>query len=507
MLSYYYDINSAYLYDSLFKNTYVYEHPTSEKNSYYILRFDFSGASANNIKDLEESFNKIVRVSINEFIKKYKLDIQVTDASKAADYIREFLSLFAGLELENRIYIIVDEYDNFANSVLNENIDKFKDITGNESFLKNFYAEIKKRVFDGVIKRVYITGVCSITLDSLNSGFNITTNITNDFRFNAMVGLTHSEVKALVENVENNKEKQKEIYNTLVEYFDGYLFNEELPSNDKVFNSTLVINFLSYYNDTKMYPKNMIDSNVASGYSTIESLLTLKSNDLYKEIITDILDNNSVTGNIITNFDLGKEITHDDIISLLYYFGYLSIDTSSTRGIQFRIPNKVIMDLYADYFRSVLDKQISLKNDVLLDAMDEVIFEGKIDKITNYVSEILTLSENRIFQKFDEKYIQMMYFTLLNKNSNYSLSNEYFANGGYIDLYIKSKNEYCKYDLLIELKYIKKEEYNEALLENKFNEAKEQIEKYIKDTRINTSKLKKYVVVFSKNEVKLLKEV
>jgi len=509
MLSSYYDIESKSEFDKLFKDTYVYNNPTINKNNYYILKFDFSGIASDNVEVLEESFRKIVVVSVNEFISKYNLSINVDPNQKVYDYIREFLSSFTNLSLDNSIYIIIDEYDNFTNSILNANIDNFKSITGDNSFLKNFYAEIKKKTVDGTVGRVFITGVCSITLDSMTSGFNISTNITNDLEFNAMVGLTHSEVKNAVSLVESDKSKADEIYKTMVEYYDGYLFSDELNNEDKVFNSTLVMNFLVFYNRLKMYPKELIDNNIFTGYEKLESLLTIKDNKYYLDIINDILDNGLTEGKIITNLNLSVDFNKDHIISLLYYFGYLSIDTMNelTEKTIFKIPNKVVLDLYLDYFKSLINKVVPINEDYTSECRGELILEGKIDKISNYISEILRLSENRIFKYFDEKYIQMMYFALLNGNSNYNIYNEYFLNGGYSDLYIKSNSNLCKYDVLIELKYIKKEEYSKKELKEKYDEALKQINKYISDKRLDTSKLKKYIVIYVKDEIKELKEI
>jgi len=508
MLYYYYDIKSEYLYDSLFKNTYIYNNPTKNKNNYYVLKFDFSGISNNNIEELEESFKRLVIISVNEFINKYNLDIKVNINQNVSDYIREFLSLFTNLNLKNHIYVLIDEYDNFTNSILNNDVEKFKNVTGNDSFLKNFYAELKKKTADTIIEEIFITGVCSITLDSMTSGFNISTNITNDYRFNSMIGLTHDEVRKIINSIENDISKQNGIYNTMLEYYDGYLFNGELNDEDKVFNATLVMGFLNYYNNTKRYPDEMIDSNIATGYEKLENLLTINNNNYYIDIINDILDNNQVTGKLISNFDLGSEFSKNHIISLLYYFGYLSIDSKSLFGIIFRMPNRVITDLYIDYFKNILNKEVNLNNEIIESSIIEIIKEGKIDKISKYVSELLKLSENRIFKRFDEKYIQMMYFTLLSiTNDAYDIYNEYFANGGYTDLYIKSKTDLCVNDIMIELKYIKKDDYKDNILEEKLNEGINEINRYIEDKRIDTSKLKKYVVVFVKDEIELLKEL
>jgi len=507
----YYDIKSKDNFEKLFKNTYIYNNPTINKNNYYVLKFDFSGIypNDNKVKSIEEKFKYKIIVGIEDFVNYYNFDYKVNNEYDCAQIFTNFRIYFKSLNLKNKIYVVIDEYDNFTNSLLTGDAKVLSVITGKDGFLKAFYSSIKEACSDSTVERVFITGVCSITLDSMTSGFNISTNITNDFRFNSMIGLTHEEVKDIIKAVENDTIKQKEIYNIMLEYYDGYLFNEELTENDKVFNATLVMNFLSYYNDTKKYPKELIDTNIFTGYVKLENLLTIKNNEYYKEIINDILDNNKVSGRIITNLNLDENFNKEHVISLLYYFGYLSIETIDliTNETIFRMPNKVIMGLYIDYFKSILNKNYNLDNSYINECKKQLILDGKVEKISNYISKMLRLSENRIFAGFDEKYIQMMYFVLLANNPNYDIYNEHFANGGYIDLYIKSRSEICKYDLIMELKYIKKSDYSEVELNKKISEGIKQINKYITDKRIETSKLKKYVVVFVKDEIKELKEI
>jgi len=511
MLFNYYDIKSNSEFDKLFKNTYVYKNPTINKNNYYVLKFDFSGIypSDNTVKSIEDNFKFKVVSGIRNFINYYNLNYEIDNNLNCVQMFITFVDYFRSLNLDNNIYVIIDEYDNFTNSLLQGTSVVLSVITGKDGFLKAFYSAIKEACGDSTVGRVFITGVCSITLDSMTSGFNISTNITNDFRFNSMVGLTHSEVKEVISVVESDKSKADEIYKTMVEYYDGYLFSDELNNEDKVFNSTLVMNLLVFYNDTKKYPKELIDNNIFTGYEKLENLLTIKDNKYYLDIINDILDNGLTEGKIITNLNLSVDFNKEHIISLLYYFGYLSIDTMNelTEKTIFKIPNKVVLDLYIDYFKSLINKVVPINEDYTSECRGELILEGKIDKISNYISEILRLSENRIFTSFDEKYIQMMYFTLLNGNSNYNIYNEYFLNGGYSDLYIKSNSNLCKYDVLIELKYIKKEDYSKKKLKEKYDGALKQINRYINDKRLDTSKLKKYIVIYVKDEIKELKEI
>ena len=511
MMYYYYDIKSKPLFDTLFKNTYVYQQPTEKKNSYYILKLDFSNIKTSNMNELEieQEFNTKVAVGMKEFLTHYDLKGDNFDFTKASNnLLLDFFSYFHSLKLEEKLYIIVDEYDNFTNAILEGEGTRFKNLVGNEGIVKNFYSTIKEYVGLGIVDRVFMTGICPITLDSMTTGFNIATDISRDIRFTTMIGLTHEEVKSLLNEVE--EEKQEEIYQLMISNYDGYLFNKE--QEEKSFNATLVMYFLNYYYAFKKIPDSLIDINIAFNYGKVENLIKLYQNNYYQDILNDLFTTDTVTGILKEKFNLEYDFTRDDIISLLYYFGYLTIGKENIfdNSIQFKIPNQVMKETYNHYFVKILsDMKITFDSNYLRECYKELIIEGKINKITNYIKEILSKVDNRDFIQFDEKYIKLMYFTLLCGNKNFNTYTEYPTNHGYIDVMLFKNGNYSKYDIMIELKYIKKSDYrkNKKLLLIKKEEAKNQINHYVKDERILKGDLKKYIVIFIGEKIEIIEEI
>ena len=511
MMYYYYDIKSKSLFDTLFKNTDVYQHPTEKKNKYYILKLDFSNIKTSNMNELEieQEFNTKVAVGVKEFLTHYDLKGDNFDFTKASNnLLLDFFSYFNSLKLEEKLYIIIDEYDNFTNAILEGEGTRFKNLVGNEGIVKNFYSTIKEYVGLGIVDRVFMTGICPITLDSMTTGFNIATDISRDIRFTTMIGLTHDEVKSLLNEVE--EEKQEEIYQLMINNYDGYLFNKE--QEEKSFNATLVMYFLNYYYAFKKIPDSLIDINIAFNYGKVENLIKLYQNNYYQDILNDLFTTDTVSGILKEKFNLEYDFTKDDVISLLYYFGYLTIGKENIfdNSIQFKIPNQVMKETYNHYFVKILsDMKITFDSNYLRECYKELIVEGKINKITNYIKEILSKVDNRDFIQFDEKYIKLMYFTLLCGNKNFNTYTEYPTNHGYIDVMLFKNGNYSKYDIMIELKYIKKSDYrkNKKLLQIKKEEAKNQINNYVKDERIPKENLKKYIVIFIGEKVELIEEV
>ncbi len=507
MMSYYYDVKSADLFESLFKETYVYKHPTKGKNNYYILKFDFSGIESANQdeKELAIRFKKRVISGIVGFNNHYDTKIEINEEDNSSEIIDSFIRKFESLKLEHSLYIMIDEYDNFTNAILEGDANRFKSVVGNEGVIKAFYATIKEYIGLGKVGRFFATGICPITLNSMTTGFNIATDISTDIRFNSMIGLTHEEVKKLLEELVEEKDREN-IYNIMIENYDGYLFNKD--SNEKVFNATLVMYLLDYYEDFKSVPEKILDDNIAVNYEKIGNLIRLENNKYYEDLLNELLKTSEISGELKTKFNLEEKFSKEDIISLLYYFGYLTIngfDIYLEKTI-FKIPNQVMKDTYNNYFIAILeDNNIEFNDEEQKASIKEILETGKIEHISNYVSEILKESSNRIFMKFDEKYVQLVYDILL-RNKLINVYTEYPCNNGYVDILITKNNELAHHNIMIELKYIKKSEYSDKLLNSKIEEGKRQIEEYSKDERL-VSPLKKYVVVFSGYECKKIVEV
>ena len=225
---------------------------------------------------LENEFKTCVILGINNFINDYKINYKIDKSMPATIILKYFLTAMKSLNLNHKIYILIDEYDNFTNGILEGEASLFKSIVSETGFVKAFYAAIKEYIGLGVIDRFFATGICPITLNSMTTGFNMATDISTDIEFNSMVGLTHEEVRNLLSEYED-KDK---IYNLMLETYDGYLFNKNLASEDRTFNATLVMYFLREYDRFKEVPEKLYDNNIVVNYGKIESLIKLQNNEV-----------------------------------------------------------------------------------------------------------------------------------------------------------------------------------------------------------------------------------
>ncbi len=232
-LEYYYDINQKDKFEKLYGETYIGKNPTGLQNTYHILKFNFSGIDTSNEEATIKSFKNEVTSSIKLFVGQYGLDFYVDQKDEAENVLNNLLKTFLLQKPQEKIYVIIDEYDHFANELLGFNTDKFKSLVSKNGKVRKWY-EILKKGTEKAIDRIFITGVAPITLDSLTSGFNITKDITRDVEFNEMVGFTKKDLIEIINSQNISKEKQEAILPIMKENYDGYKF--AISAEEKMYN-------------------------------------------------------------------------------------------------------------------------------------------------------------------------------------------------------------------------------------------------------------------------------
>ena len=499
MISYYYDLNEKENFEKLYKGLYIYDHPTEKKNRYYILKFNFSGMNINSQKkadEIEAEFKGKVILGCKDFIGRYKLNIQIKDDLTAANTLANLLQDFKDMQKENKIYIIIDEYDHFTNGMLEGNVNGFITALGQGGFVRAFYEVIKEYAegTNSVVDRFFATGIAPLTLDSLTSGFNIATNISTDEDFVAMNGFTEREVKTLIQKcgLEEN------VYEGLKKNYDGFRFSGS--SDEHTFNVTLVMYYLRHYVEKGRPPENPIDGNLSTTGSKIEAIVNLVNPEAnYKKLI-ELMTEGEVAGILVERFELNNaKFDTDSFLSMLFYNGYITIKDVGMR-IRFSVPNYVSEVLYASYFTSLIDTKKMYKVDTqdIAIAIEDFGENGNLEPITKVVSNFLTYQSVRDKENFTEKTLKYVYSMFFSLSTQYYVYGEFPAKQGFSDIFIeKSSSSRAKYEAVIELKYLNAEKVKQASFEKLKIEALEQMKKYLEDKRLAERKnLKKYIVIF-----------
>jgi hypothetical protein len=508
LLQHYYDINEKDNFEALFKDTYIGQNPTKERNSYYVLKFNFSGVSTDTKEQLEESFINIIRLAFKDFIKRYDLAydyiIKETDKNVSAANILEDFFTDIKYKIDKPIYVLIDEYDHFANELLSFQFNLFTDSISKTGFVIKWY-EVLKKATETIVKRIFATGVSPITLDSLTSGFNIADNITREEAFNEMMGFTENEVRQMVKETVRFPMDENDM-DTLMEElhknYNGYLFSED--ANERLFNSDMILYYLKTFIEKKKGPNDLIDQNIASDYGKLGKMFELKDRKSNMEVLEKILNGEEIIAQITRQFSMEKDFTTDDFKSLLFYLGLLTIDKRVLSFTKLKVPNYAIKGLYFGYFEKKIREAINYEIDTveISSAVSQIALDGKNDKFISVIENTLHKLSNRDYINFDEKYIKLIMISYLMLSNVYMVKSEYEVENGYIDITLLRREPIDpSYFAIFEVKFIKKSEYEaygEKIVGEKKNEAIAQILRYNTSNELKSiSNLKKWVIVFA----------
>lgn len=490
----YYDIRKKDKFELLYGDTYIGKHPTKLKNRYHILRFNFSGIDTDNEDTTIKGFKNKTIESIKVFINQYHIDFFINEAQEAEEILNSVLTAFRLQKPEEKIYVIIDEYDHFANELLSFRTEQFKTLVSKNGKVRKWY-EILKQGTETVIDRIFITGVAPITLDSLTSGFNISFDMSRDEEFNEMIGFTKDEVIRLMDTQNISKETQEELLPILKENYDGYQFC--ITGKEKVYNSNMCLYFLNGFQRYEEIPRQLVDVNIASDYTKLGKMLELCKGEKGQKIIEQTVSGGKITSQITEKFNPAIEFTQEDLVSMLYYLGYLTIAGENFGVPELTVPNKVMKEIYADYFMQILKKEteFAVQQQDYVTIAKELAEEGKIDKMVELVGTYLNNLSNRDYIKFDEKYVKLIFYCIAMNLKIFRTKSEMEVQRKYPDLLIMPREkEKGYYSVMVEFKYLKKEE--ESRREEKRKEAKEQIKEYANMEEIKQiDKIKKYTII------------
>ena len=493
----YYDLKKIDKFDKLYGDTYIGKYPTKLKNKYHILKFNFSGIDTSSDKTTIKGFKNEVSSSIKLFIDKYRLDFYINQEDEAENILDNLIKAFNIQKEGEKIYVIIDEYDHFANELLGFNTSQFKNLVSKNGKVRKWY-EILKKGTETVIDRIFITGVAPITLDSLTSGFNIASDKTQNAKFNEMIGFTKEELISMMNDLQISQEEQNKILPIMKENYDGYKF--ALDAEEKIYNSNMCLYFLNNYIEQGKVPIQLIDMNIASDYSKLGKMLDLCKGEEREKVIEKTVSGEGIVEEITGKFNPAIEFTEKDLISMLYYLGYLTIEDEVVGYPKLSIPNRVMKEIYSEYFLKILKQGVDIEENYS-EIAREIALEGKINKIIELMNKYLKNLSNRDYIKFNEKYVKLIFYCIAMNLKIYRLKSEMEVQRKYPDILLIPKDESKGYKaVMIEFKYLKKEEANK--LKEKQNEAREQIEEYATFEEIREIKnLNKYTVVAVNDKV------
>ena len=574
ILFYYYDHSLCELAQKLFKGTYIYNKPTSLKSSYGVLRFDFSGFQtnqdliSNDVKMVATIFKTKIVAGILDFYTRYPnyIPFYISDYAKERNIkplvaIRSYYSqvekfptssmiiedFFLSLkenEFPYKLMLIIDEYDNFTNDILSKDKKRFIEIVNKQSEMGAFYSNIRSYHQEGIIDRVFITGILPITMDTLISGF-VSSKISFDPNLNELAGFTDDEVLELLkETVDFKKSKYAAPYlmKLMKRRYNGYSFAKRAES--KVYNSTLCLNFIQKFNDEfGTIPEMNISSNMDVDFNKLSGYLKLikedDRNDIFNAVCNDIPLGFSIPDSIKLD-EIDNELDYSQGLALFYYLGFLtlmpeeevsiSFDKVYSTGLYLKVPNLYFKVLFTKYMLE--QNKISLSR--LVDKSNLVERMVKTNDLSGVVELLHMLQAGFVGTDITHENENTIVMTILciialKTNNAFELKKEYpiYHNQKIVSDALTEENRFQinrhrKADLvalnredgpsyIFEFKYKRNENSSEetkAKVRAKlFNEACEQLKFYVTDDTLkNTKDLHQYVVLYTYGEF-LLQEV
>jgi hypothetical protein len=421
---------------------------------------------------------------------------------------------------------MIDEYDNFANTIISRHGQySYEKLTHSEGFFRYFFNVLKDMTSDSgsILAKLFITGVSPITLDDVTSGFNIASNITIERKFNEILGFTTKDVKEIINYYSEmgvfHQDKEK-AFNIMKEWYDNYQFSKRVKN--KVFNTDMVLYYMMKSYDEEYPPEYLIDENVKIDYKKLEHFLTInKRLNGNFDVLEQLLTEEKISGNLVRSFPL-KEITkRDNFISLLFYFGLITINREYRGKIEFTIPNNTIKELlYAfirDGYRSVYDFNIDVFK--LSDLVTNMAYDGDYEPAFKFIaSEIDRIIVLRDFID-GERVVGAYFLSLFSITNDFIIEHEKEQSLGFSDMVFKpfyAIYEEIEYGYLVEFKYLSKKDYSPEKMSQYIEDATAQLKRYETDdkfkkemqlTPYGDKKLIKLILLFVGGEMKVLKRV
>lgn len=526
MLHAYYDCSKKEKFQTLFGDLWVGKHPTPLQGKYQVLHLDFSYVGGS-IDKLEENFDMYLRVKLDGFMRIYQ-DSYLEDFKEKffkSDSATEKLALLQDETATKSIplYLIIDEYDNFTNTVLNE---QGENVYWAITHADGFYRDVFKK-FKGMFERIFITGVSPVTLDDVTSGFNIGWHISTKPEFNQMLGFSLEEVRKMfayykeVGGIPATSDIEVMI-DEMKPWYDNYCFSEDaLKNQSKVFNCDMVFYYLRNYIDRGEAPKQMIDPNTMTDYNKMKKLLLLdKLDGNRKGIIRTIAETGQIVTSLENTFPASRLTNPQTFTSLLFYYGMLTIKDTFGDMLILGIPNNNVRKQYYGYLLEQYQEEKFVDLTQMKILFTYMALEGKwrdaleaMAKAYENVSSVRDGIES-------ERNLQGFFMAYLNLNNYYYTAPELELNHGYCDFFLLPNLTHysTKHSYILELKVLPKKDYEAkpedgklSKAEVQWQEAEEQIKRYAMAPRVEALRqgttLHKIIMQFVAGKLVRMEEV
>ena len=531
MLYSYYDCAQSHKFQSLFGNLWIGQHPTPLQGKYQVLFLDFSQITGN-IDKLETKFNSYLSINLDAFVRQYSeyYQAEMEEILAQEDFEEKMELIFKAAKAHQyHLYLIIDEYDNFTNVILNERGEKvYHAITHADGFYRDVFKKFK-----GNFERIFMMGVSPVTLDDVTSGFNIGWNISIKPEFDEMLGFSTTDVVEMFTYYKEHGSIPADsdidaIVNNMKPWYDNYCFAKQaLKKKTRMFNCDMVLYYLRNYMDAGCPPEEMIDPNTRTDYGKMKKLLQFdKLDGERKGIIRKIAEEEQIVTQLYESFSAYQIPKAEIFPSLLFYYGMLTIKGTRGSKLILGIPNNNVRKQYYGYLEEEYQAKAYVDVNQLTDYYYDMAYDGKWEEGLRFMADAYAKVSSVRDGIEAERNLQGFFMAYLNLNNYYVTAPELELNHGYCDFFLlPDLTHYAsQHSYILELKVLSKKDFS-AIVEGEFTEdgkpmtkaekqwreALDQIHRYAEAPRVEAlrqgTKLHLIIMQFEGWELKRMEEV
>lgn len=531
MLYSYYDCTQSHKFQSLFGNLWIGQHPTPLQGKYQVLFLDFSQITGN-IDKLETKFNSYLSINLDAFVRQYSeyYQAEMEEILAQEDFEEKMELIFKAAKAHQyHLYLIIDEYDNFTNVILNE---RGENVYHAITHADGFYRDVFKK-FKGNFERIFMMGVSPVTLDDVTSGFNIGWNISIKPEFDEMLGFSTTNVVEMFTYYKEHGSIPADsdidaIVNDMKPWYDNYCFAKQaLKKKTRMFNCDMVLYYLRNYMDAGCPPEEMIDPNTRTDYGKMKKLLQFdKLDGERKGIIRKIAEEEQIVTQLYESFSAYQIPKAEIFPSLLFYYGMLTIKGTRGSKLILGIPNNNVRKQYYGYLEEEYQAKAYVDVNQLTDYYYDMAYDGKWEEGLRFMADAYAKVSSVRDGIEAERNLQGFFMAYLNLNDYYITAPELELNHGYCDFFLlPDLTHYAsQHSYILELKVLSKKDFS-AIVEGEFTEdgkpmtkaekqwreAVEQIHRYAEAPRVEAlrqgTKLHLIIMQFEGWELKRMEEV
>ena len=531
MLYSYYDCTQSHKFQSLFGNLWIGQHPTPLQGKYQVLFLDFSQITGN-IDKLETKFNSYLSINLDAFVRQYSeyYQAEMEEILAQEDFEEKMELIFKAAKAHQyHLYLIIDEYDNFTNVILNERGEKvYHAITHADGFYRDVFKKFK-----GNFERIFMMGVSPVTLDDVTSGFNIGWNISIKPEFDEMLGFSTTDVMEMFTYYKEHGSIPADsdidaIVNDMKPWYDNYCFAEEaLKKKTRMFNCDMVLYYLRNYMDNGCSPRQMIDPNTRTDYGKMKKLLQFdKLDGERKGIIRKIAEEEQIVTQLYESFSAYQIPKAEIFPSLLFYYGMLTIKGTRGSKLILGIPNNNVRKQYYGYLEEEYQAKAYVDVNQLTDYYYDMAYDGKWEEGLRFMADAYAKVSSVRDGIEAERNLQGFFMAYLNLNDYYITAPELELNHGYCDFFLlPDLTHYAsQHSYILELKVLSKKDFSSIVegeftedgkpmtkAEKQWREALDQIHRYAEAPRVEAlrqgTKLHLIIMQFEGWELKRMEEV